>query len=424
MPKEWRGINDLYFHSSKDKDETKHEAVSIEEDSAQNENGEPEVRLSEGTFIQCENGFQFNNKCTVQVKVEYLKETPRKKVTFKLFSIYNGEIEDMGNQAEGFEENGYATAELTLFYNEAYHKDMQNNPDSTVKYYFTASHSKGEKEIESERFVMPKDQQSLQIEISNIILPNENNSFTTMHEENEIHLTAAITPTELAESYNDNIEWEIEDDPDKEGVSPIPDISELRGNEVNILINIPNSPNGRNYNILNYRVRAKITVDGENIYSEWKTFRQDEIDMLRQQYIDMSKNSVPDRDEFINSGGTEHFPLSEGACKCGHHSYNIWKIIDHLENIRDALGHRMIVNSGYRCPVHNASINGATNSRHIYGDAADIQVEDFNSDGAADENDWNLLEGYAQDEIDSSGAAGYIEPYEQTGSWVHMDWRP
>ena len=162
MPKEWRGINDLYFHSSKDKDETKHEAVSIEEDSAQNENGEPEVRLSEGTFIQCENGFQFNNKCTVQVKVEYLKETPRKKVTFKLFSIYNGEIEDMGHQAEGFEENGYATAELTLFNNEAYYKDMQNNPDTKVKYYFTASHTKGVREIESERLEMPREEENEQ----------------------------------------------------------------------------------------------------------------------------------------------------------------------------------------------------------------------------------------------------------------------
>jgi len=73
-----------------------------------------------------------------------------------LFSVYNGEIEDMKHQGEGFEDSGYATAELTLFYNEAYYKDTQKGPDAKVTYFFTASHSKGEKEIESEHVEMPQ----------------------------------------------------------------------------------------------------------------------------------------------------------------------------------------------------------------------------------------------------------------------------
>lgn len=145
--------------------------------------------------------------------------------------------------------------------------------------------------------------------------------------------------------------------------------------------------------------------------------------MLRQQYIDMGKDSVPGRGSFINSGSTEHFDLSEGACHCGHHSYHLWSIMDELENVRANLGHAMSINSGYRCPIHNAAQRGSgANSQHMYGTAADVAVQDWNGNGATDTNgngiddDWETLKDAAED------AGAWVEPFNLTGSWVHMDW--
>ena len=43
-----------------------------------------------------------------------------------------------------------------------------------------------------------------------------------------------------------------------------------------------------------------------------------------------------------------------------------------MEGIRALTGEPLAIISGHRCCEHNASIGGATMSRHIYGDAADI----------------------------------------------------
>jgi uncharacterized protein YcbK (DUF882 family) len=43
------------------------------------------------------------------------------------------------------------------------------------------------------------------------------------------------------------------------------------------------------------------------------------------------------------------------------------KLIDIVQKIREYFGKPIIVSSGYRCPVHNKSVNGATSSRHMKG---------------------------------------------------------
>ena len=43
-----------------------------------------------------------------------------------------------------------------------------------------------------------------------------------------------------------------------------------------------------------------------------------------------------------------------------------------LQPLRDALGTPLKINSGYRCPALNKAINGAKNSQHMTGQAADI----------------------------------------------------
>lgn len=53
---------------------------------------------------------------------------------------------------------------------------------------------------------------------------------------------------------------------------------------------------------------------------------------------------------------------------------NTIKLARYLEKVRLHLGRAISVVSGYRPPTVNISVGGASNSRHKYGDAADITV--------------------------------------------------
>lgn len=78
---------------------------------------------------------------------------------------------------------------------------------------------------------------------------------------------------------------------------------------------------------------------------------------------------------------TEHFYLDEFTSKDGAETPNdvleeLKKTAEHLEVIRKACGNRPItITSGYRSPEHNQNVNGASNSQHLYGTAADIKVK-------------------------------------------------
>ena len=54
---------------------------------------------------------------------------------------------------------------------------------------------------------------------------------------------------------------------------------------------------------------------------------------------------------------------------------NIQRLVDNaLQPIRDMYGKPITVNSGYRSPELNKAVNGAKNSQHLTGCAADITV--------------------------------------------------
>ena len=50
-------------------------------------------------------------------------------------------------------------------------------------------------------------------------------------------------------------------------------------------------------------------------------------------------------------------------------------LVGYLQQIRDYFGAPVHINSGYRCPRHNAAVGGAAGSFHTKGMAADIRVE-------------------------------------------------
>ena len=47
-----------------------------------------------------------------------------------------------------------------------------------------------------------------------------------------------------------------------------------------------------------------------------------------------------------------------------------------LDPAREALGKPVVVNSGFRCPIHNQAVGGVYNSQHVSGQAADVRCED------------------------------------------------
>ena len=71
---------------------------------------------------------------------------------------------------------------------------------------------------------------------------------------------------------------------------------------------------------------------------------------------------------------TENFNLKEFECPCCHtvllHPLLVWK----LQKLRDEWGLPLIINSGYRCEVHNREVGGVIRSLHKVGQAADVRV--------------------------------------------------
>lgn len=81
------------------------------------------------------------------------------------------------------------------------------------------------------------------------------------------------------------------------------------------------------------------------------------------------------------------------------------RLVWHLEALRRICGGRpLTIISGYRTEAHNRKVGGASRSRHLHGDAADIPL------------------GYAT--VEQARAAGF-KGIGRKGKWaVHVDMRP
>lgn len=102
-----------------------------------------------------------------------------------------------------------------------------------------------------------------------------------------------------------------------------------------------------------------------------------------------------------------NFVLSEIAARTkGRHAVVQPHLVAHLQAVRVAIGGPLHVNSGFRSPAYNAGVDGASSSRHQWGDAADAwaQVATLEQLGARCEAE----------------GAGFVLLYE---THVHCDWR-
>ncbi len=116
----------------------------------------------------------------------------------------------------------------------------------------------------------------------------------------------------------------------------------------------------------------------------------------------------------------EHFRLSEFRCEgpeCAGKlpSYISPKLVEILEQIRDRCGGRPIhILSGFRCPTHNAAVGGASESRHMHGDAADIRIEGMATKTLHAEVDLVVAD---------RGGVGYYPRRGGRAGFVHVDAR-
>lgn len=55
------------------------------------------------------------------------------------------------------------------------------------------------------------------------------------------------------------------------------------------------------------------------------------------------------------------------------------RMVEALDRVRHRFGRPMIITSGYRDPAHNARVGGAPRSRHMVGDAVDLNLAGFSN---------------------------------------------
>lgn len=70
----------------------------------------------------------------------------------------------------------------------------------------------------------------------------------------------------------------------------------------------------------------------------------------------------------------ENFTPKEIACRGTGKLLVHAESLDKLQSLRTHIGKPFFINSAYRSPEHNESVDGATNSMHLRGQAFDISL--------------------------------------------------
>ncbi len=114
----------------------------------------PEIRLVSAQWIPGVKGFLNNEECFLDVKIEYLKETVRSRITGKLFGIYKEEKIDLNQEVEGFIDRATGIARLKIkglwFINDEHYADWLDDPTTQSQYIVESIiHSTGENNLDS-----------------------------------------------------------------------------------------------------------------------------------------------------------------------------------------------------------------------------------------------------------------------------------
>lgn len=108
----------------------------------------------------------------------------------------------------------------------------------------------------------------------------------------------------------------------------------------------------------------------------------------------------------------DEFASADGTAPNGEVLKNLTELAKNLEVLRKHLGQPIRVTSGFRSKEHNKKIGGATNSYHVLGMAADIQVAKVTPEQVAKAIELLIKEGKMKE-----GGLGIYK------TWTHYDFR-
>jgi len=88
--------------------------------------------------------------------------------------------------------------------------------------------------------------------------------------------------------------------------------------------------------------------------------------------------------------------------------------INLLEPLRAKLNKPIIILSGYRCSELNKHVGGVSNSKHLYGQASDIRVEEMSNKDLVK----IIQKSFKFDQL----ILEYMKPNDPFSGWVHVSW--
>jgi len=169
----------------------------------------------------------------------------------------------------------------------------------------------------------------------------------------------------------------------------------------------------------------------DNGYWAWPCggLEADQRDKMRQQYIDSALTQTPSCSDFSWQSSSTHFSWSvvqSHALETAYDPYFAYGIYrstlsSGLETLyADTAFTLTTSNRIYSTPHHNYTLpTHATNSRHVYGDAADIQSKFDNPVSSNDSLRWNGLRNHAK----NLSPRPCAEPYAWSRTHLHIDYR-
>jgi uncharacterized protein YcbK (DUF882 family) len=108
----------------------------------------------------------------------------------------------------------------------------------------------------------------------------------------------------------------------------------------------------------------------------------------------------------------DEFASADGTAPTGEVLKNLTELAKNLEVLRKHIGQPIRVTSGFRSKEYNRKVKGATNSFHVLGMAADIQVAKIKPEDVAKAIELLIAEGKMKE-----GGLGIYR------TWVHYDFR-
>jgi lysozyme len=145
-----------------------------------------------------------------------------------------------------------------------------------------------------------------------------------------------------------------------------------------------------------------------SVYTKVKTFARN-VSPDKPKYNEPVESRIFVRGEDVQL--SSNFHLSEFTCKCGRcrNQPIDMQMVRKLQELREVMGVPLYITSAYRCPTHNRNVGGASQSRHMVGDAVDISVGNLN---------WRVLIAEAK-RLGFTGIG-----YGQHRGFIHLDTRP